>query len=72
MFFKKGLNGSTLIRKLAMKNPRTYEEMLAITNKYALSEEATLDTREAKKDNKSSDIDRPGTSKPNDKKRKHE
>jgi hypothetical protein len=31
-----------------MKNPRTSEEMLAISNKYALAEEATLDTREQK------------------------
>jgi hypothetical protein len=37
MFFKKGLKDSSLIRKLAMKNPRASEEMLAITNKYALA-----------------------------------
>jgi hypothetical protein len=29
-----------------MKNPRTSEEMLAIANKYAMVEEATLETRE--------------------------
>jgi hypothetical protein len=50
MFFKKGLKDSALIRKLVMKNPRMSEEMLAITNQYALVEEATLNTREAKKD----------------------
>jgi hypothetical protein len=46
MFFKKGLRGPALIRKLTMKNPRTSEEMFAIANRYALAEEATLDTRE--------------------------
>jgi hypothetical protein len=46
MFLKKGLRDSSLICKLTMKNPKTSEEMLAITNKYALSEVATLDTRE--------------------------
>jgi hypothetical protein len=50
MIFKKGLIDSSLIRKLAMKNPRTSEEMLAITNKYALAKEATIDTRDQKKD----------------------
>jgi hypothetical protein len=44
MFFKKGHMDSSLIHKLSMKNPRTPEEMLAIDNKYALAEEATLDT----------------------------
>jgi hypothetical protein len=44
MFFNKGLKDSVLIRKLAMKNPRTSKEMLAIANKYALIEEVTLDT----------------------------
>jgi hypothetical protein len=29
-----------------MKNLRTSKEMLAITNKYVLAEEVTLDTRE--------------------------
>jgi hypothetical protein len=33
MFFKKGLIDSSLICKIAMMNPRTLEEMLAITNK---------------------------------------
>jgi hypothetical protein len=46
MFFKKGLKDSSLIRKLAMKTPRTLEAMFAIANKYVLVEEATLDTRE--------------------------
>jgi hypothetical protein len=50
MFFKKGLRDSSLIRKLTMRNPRMSEEMLVIANKYALAEEATLDTREQKKD----------------------
>jgi hypothetical protein len=50
MFFKKGLRDSSLICKLTMKNPRMSEQMLAIANKYALAEEATLDTREHKKD----------------------
>jgi hypothetical protein len=44
MFFKKGPRDSSVICKLAMKNPRTSEEMLAIANKYALAEEVTLDT----------------------------
>jgi hypothetical protein len=48
MFFKKGLRNSSLIRKLVMKNPKMSEVMLAITNKYALTEEATLNTREQK------------------------
>jgi hypothetical protein len=46
IFFKKGLRDSSLIRKLVMKNLRTSKEMLAITNKYVLAEEVTLDTRE--------------------------
>jgi hypothetical protein len=46
IFFKKGLRDSSMICKLAMKNPRTSEEMFAIANKYTLAEEATLDTRE--------------------------
>jgi hypothetical protein len=45
MFFKKGLKDSVLIRKLIMKNPRSSEEMLTITNKYALAKEATLDNK---------------------------
>jgi hypothetical protein len=70
MFFKKGLRDSSMIRKLAMKNPRTSEEMLTITNKYALAEEATLDTRDLKKDKELGHSDQPSTSKSHDKKRK--
>jgi hypothetical protein len=47
MFFKKGLRDSSLIRELTMKNPRTSEEMLAISNKYTLAEESTLDNGSA-------------------------
>jgi hypothetical protein len=46
MFFKKGLRESSLIRKLATKNPRLLEEMFYIANRYALAEEVTLNTRE--------------------------
>jgi hypothetical protein len=49
MFFKKGLKDSSLIWKLTIKNLRMSEEMFAIANKYALAEEATLNTREQKK-----------------------
>jgi hypothetical protein len=45
MFFKKGLSDSSLTCKLAMKNPRTSEEILVIANKYALAEEAALNTK---------------------------
>jgi hypothetical protein len=68
MFFRKGLRDSSLIRKLAMKNPRTSEQMLAIASKYALAEEAILDTREQKK--KSGHTDQSSSSKGHDKKRK--
>jgi hypothetical protein len=57
MFFKKGLRDSSLIRKLTMKNPRMLEEMLAITNRYALAEEVTLETRDQKKDKELSHSD---------------
>jgi hypothetical protein len=70
MFFKKGLKDSSLIRKHAMKNPRTSEEMLAITNKYTLVEEATLDTKDQKKNKELGHLDQPSTTKSNDKKRK--
>jgi hypothetical protein len=50
---KKGLRDSSLIRKLTMRNPRMSEEMLAIKNEYALDEEATLDTRQQKKEKES-------------------
>jgi hypothetical protein len=68
MFFKKGLRDSSLIRKLAMKNPWMSEQMLAISNKYALAEEVTLDTREQKKE--LSLTNQPSSSKGHDKKRK--
>jgi hypothetical protein len=70
MFFKKALKDSDLIHKLAMKNPRTSEEMLAIANKYALVEEATHETRESKKDKKLCCPDQAGISKSNYGKRK--
>jgi hypothetical protein len=46
MFFKKGLRDPSLIRKLITKNTRMLETMFIIANKYALTEEVTLDTRE--------------------------
>jgi hypothetical protein len=70
MFFKKGLMDSSLICKLTMKNPRTYEEMFTIANKYALAEEVNLDTREQKKEKELGDTDQPSSSKGHDKKRK--
>jgi hypothetical protein len=70
MFFSKGLRDSSLIHKLAMKNPMTSVEIMAIANKYALVEEVTLDTRDPKKDKESDHSDQPGTLKRNEKKRK--
>jgi hypothetical protein len=70
MFFKKGLRDLALICKLTMKNPRTSEAMFTITNKYTLAEEATLDTREQKKEKDSGHTDQPISSKSHDKKRK--
>jgi hypothetical protein len=49
---------------------RTYEEMLAIMNKYALAEEVTLDTREQKKEYESGNSVQPGSYKSHNKKRK--
>jgi hypothetical protein len=49
MFFKKGLSDSSLIHKLAKKNPRMSKEMLDITNKYALVEEARPSTPESRR-----------------------
>jgi hypothetical protein len=49
MFFNKGLREPSLIWKLAMKNPRTLDEMFYIANRYALVKEATLDNKEQKK-----------------------
>jgi hypothetical protein len=57
MFFKMGLRDPSLIRKLTMKKPRMSEAMFAITNIYALAEEATLDTREQKKEKDSGHVD---------------
>jgi hypothetical protein len=69
MFFKKGVKDSSLIRKLAMKNPRTSEEKLTIANKYSLAKEATLDNRDTKKKDKVlSQLDQTDTSKNNDEK----
>jgi hypothetical protein len=70
MFFKKGLGDSSLIYRFTMKNPRMSEEMLTITNKYALVEEATLDTREQKKEKESGHSDQHISSKGHDKKRR--
>jgi hypothetical protein len=70
MFFKKGLRDPYLIRKLTMKTPRTSEAMFTIANKYALAKEATLDTREQKKEKESSHTDQSSLSKGHDKKRK--
>jgi hypothetical protein len=70
MFFKKGLRDSSLICKLAIKNPKTSEAMFAIANMYALAKEATLDTREQKKEKDSGHTDQPSSSKGHDKKRK--
>jgi hypothetical protein len=68
MFFMKGLRYSSLIQKLTMKNPGMSEQMFSITNRYALAEEATLNTREQKKE--SGHPDQPSSSKGHDKKRK--
>jgi hypothetical protein len=67
MFFKKGLRDPPLTRKLTMKNCRTSEAMFAITNKYALAKEVTLDTREQKKEKDSGHVDQPSSSKGHDK-----
>jgi hypothetical protein len=65
-FFKEGLRDSTLIHKLTTKICKSSEEMLAITNKYALAKQATLDSREAnnndkkgKHDHSVADVERP-------------
>jgi hypothetical protein len=70
MFFKKGLRDPSLIHKLTMKNSRTSEAIFAIANKYTLAEEATLDTREEKKEKELGHTDQPSSSKGHDKKRK--
>jgi hypothetical protein len=61
---------SSLICNFTMKDPSTSEEMLSIANKYALAEEATLNTREKKKDKEPGPSDQPISSKSCDKKRK--
>jgi hypothetical protein len=40
----------SMIHNLIIKNPKMSEAMFTITNKYALAEEETLDTREQKKE----------------------
>jgi hypothetical protein len=70
MLFKKGVKDSSLICRLTIKNSRTFKEMLAIANKYALALEVTIDNRDSKKDRESSPSDQPSTSKSKDKKRK--
>jgi hypothetical protein len=70
MFFKKGLRGSSLIRKLTMKNPKTSKAMFTIANKYALAEEVTFDTRGQKKEKELGHTDWPSSSKGHEKKRK--
>jgi hypothetical protein len=69
-FLKKGPMDPSLIHNLSMKNPRTSEEMFAITNKYALTEEVTLDTREWKTEKDSGHVDQPCSSKGHSQKRK--
>jgi hypothetical protein len=70
MFFKKGLGDPFLIQKFTMKNSKTLEAMFTIANKYTLAKEATLDTREQKKEKESGHTDQPNSSKGHDKKRK--
>jgi hypothetical protein len=74
MFLKKGLRDSYLICKFTIKNPKTSDEMLVITNKYALAEEATFNNsdpnRDSRKDKESGQSDQPSSSKGNNKKRK--
>jgi hypothetical protein len=53
-----------------MKNPRTLEEMFAITNKYAMAEEAILDTREQEKEKEWGHKDQPCSTKVLNKKMK--
>jgi hypothetical protein len=51
-----------------MKNPRMLEQMFSITNRYALAEEVTFDTREQKKE--LGNPNHPSSSKGHHKKRK--
>jgi hypothetical protein len=69
MLLKKGLRDSSLIHNLTTKNSRTSEEILAITNKYAMAEEATHNNKETKRE-ESDHADQPRSSKGHDKKRK--
>jgi hypothetical protein len=62
MFFKKGLKDSSLILKLIMTSPRMSEEMLAITNKYTLVEEVTLNPRVQKQEKQSGHAEQPSSS----------
>jgi hypothetical protein len=70
MLFKKGLRDSYLICMLTMKNPRMSEEMLVITTKYALAEEATINNSEQKKEKESGHTNQPSSSKGHNRKRK--
>jgi hypothetical protein len=70
MLFKKGLRDSYLICMLTMKNPRMSEEMLVITTKYALAEEATINNSEQKKEMESGHTNQPSSSKGHNRKRK--
>jgi hypothetical protein len=47
----------------------TSDKMLPIANKYTLAQEASIDTRDQKKDMEQGHSDQPNTSKNNDKKR---
>jgi hypothetical protein len=53
-----------------MKNPKMSEAIFAFTNRYNLAEEATLNTREQKKEKDPSHINQPSSSKGHEKKRK--
>jgi hypothetical protein len=59
-----------LIHKITLKNPMMSEEMFVIANKYALVEEAALDTREQKNEKELGCSDQPSSSKGHHKKRK--
>jgi hypothetical protein len=53
-----------------MKNPNMLEVIFAIANKYALAEEATLDTSEQKKEKESGHVNQPSSLMGHGKKRK--
>ena len=69
MYFKKGLKDTGLFHKLARKDVRTCEELFSIANQYATAEEAVSETRESKKDRKTSHHDRTESSKTHDRKK---